>query len=209
MAFDTGPANALIDAAVRRITDGRADFDADGALARSGRPHPALLEHLLAEPYYRLAPPKTTGVELFGPAHLDAALRRVAVPEPGDLVATLVELTAVTVADALRPHGAAEVLASGGGVRNPALMERIAARIAPARLGASDDLGLAGDAKEAHLFALVGFLTWHGLPGSLPACTGARRAPVAGRLTPGHAPLRLPEPATTVPRRLLVDPSDA
>ncbi|MCY9784359.1 anhydro-N-acetylmuramic acid kinase [Nocardiopsis sp. EMB25] len=209
VAFDTGPANALIDAAVRRITGGRADLDTDGALARSGRPNPALLEHLLTEPYYRLTPPKTTGVELFGPAHLDAALRRVAVPEAGDLLATLVELTAVTVADALRPHGVTEVFASGGGVRNPVLMERIAARIAPARLGASDDLGLDGDAKEAYLFALIGFLTWHGLPGSVPACTGARRAPVAGRLTPGHAPLGLPEPATTLPQRLHVDPSDA
>ncbi|MFI6575740.1 anhydro-N-acetylmuramic acid kinase [Nocardiopsis sp. NPDC050513] len=208
-AFDTGPANALLDAAVRRITGGRADVDTDGALARSGRPDPALLEYLLAEPYYRLAPPKTTGVELFGPAHLDAALRRVAEPAPGDLLATLVELTAVTVADALRPQGVAEVLASGGGVRNPVLMERISARIAPARLGTSDDLGLAGDAKEAYLFALIGFLTWHGLPGSVPACTGARRAPVAGRITPGHRPLDLPEPATTVPQRLCVDASDA
>ncbi|OLT25986.1 hypothetical protein BJF83_21840 [Nocardiopsis sp. CNR-923] len=103
----------------------------------------------------------------------------------------------------------AEVLASGGGVRNPALMERIRDRILPARLGTYDDLGLAGEAKEAYLFALIGFLAWHGLPGSVPACTGARRAPVAGRITPGHLPLDLPEPATTVPRSLRVVASDA
>ncbi|MFD6951312.1 anhydro-N-acetylmuramic acid kinase [Nocardiopsis sp. TSRI0078] len=207
-AFDTGPANALLDAAARRVTGGRADFDADGALARSGRPDPVLLEYLLSEPYYRLPPPKTTGVELFGPGYLDEVLRRTGTPEGGDLLATLVELTAITVAEALRPHGVAEVVASGGGVRNPVLTERLAARLHPARLGLSDDLGLDGDAKEAYLFALVGFLTWHGLPGSVPACTGARRAPVAGRITPGAGPLRLPEPAAAAPRRLRVQVRD-
>lgn len=205
-AFDTGPANALIDAAARLVTHGRADFDADGGLARTGRPDPALLEHLLAEPYYRLTPPKTTGLELFGADHLDAALRAVGRPSDGDLLATLVELTAVTVADALRPFGVREVLASGGGTRNPVLMERLASRLAPARLGSSDGLGLDGDAKEAYLFALIGFLSWHGVPGSVPDCTGARRAPVAGRITPGTAPLRMPEPAAVVPSRLYVEP---
>ncbi|WP_017573939.1 anhydro-N-acetylmuramic acid kinase, partial [Nocardiopsis halotolerans] len=200
VAFDTGPGNALLDAATRRVTGGRADFDADGALARSGTPDPALLEHLLAEPYYRLEPPRTTGVELFGPGYLDAALRHTGTPSDADLLATLVELTAVTVADALRP--VTEVFASGGGTRNPVLMERLAARLHPARIGRFDDLGLDSDAKEAYLFALIGFLTWHGLAGSVPACTGARRAPVAGRLTPGAGPLRLPQPAG---RRLRVD----
>jgi anhydro-N-acetylmuramic acid kinase len=204
-AFDTGPANALIDAAVRRVTGGRRDVDHDGALARSGRPDTALLDHLLTEPYYRLAPPKSTGLELFGPAHLDAALRRAGEPSDADLLATLVELTAVTVADALRPFAVTEVAASGGGVRNPVLMERLAARLRPARLVTSEALGLDGDAKEAYLFALIGFLTWHGLAGSVPACTGARRAPVAGRLTPGSGPLRLPEPATAAPSRLRVE----
>lgn len=209
-AFDTGPANALIDAAARLVTDGRADFDADGALARAGRPDPALLERLLAEPYYRLTPPKTTGLELFGPDHLRAALKLAASPgrpSDGDLLATLVELTAVTVADALRPFGVGEVLASGGGTRNPVLMERLAARLAPARLDSSERLGLDGDAKEAYLFALIGFLSWNGLAGSVPDCTGARRAPVAGRLTPGAEPLRMPEPAPVAPRRLYVDAS--
>lgn len=203
-AFDTGPGNALLDAATRLVTGGRADFDADGALARSGRPEPALLALLLAEPYYRLPPPKTTGLELFHPGHLRAALDRVGTPGDGDLLATLVEVTAVTVADALRPYGVADVLASGGGTRNPVLMERLAARLHPARLDTVDALGLDGDAKEAYLFALIGFLSWHGLPGSVAACTGARRAPVAGRLTPGAGPLRLPAPATTHPARLRV-----
>ncbi|MBQ1083304.1 anhydro-N-acetylmuramic acid kinase [Nocardiopsis sp. B62] len=210
-AFDTGPANALVDAAMRLVTNGRADLDADGALARTGRPDPDLLERLLAEPYYRLPAPKTTGLELFGPGYLEAALRYVGRPSEGsqltdgDLIATLVELTAVTVADALEPFGVTEVLASGGGTRNPVLMERLAAHLSPARLDSTKRIGLDGDAKEAYLFALIGFLSWHGLAGSVPDCTGARRAPVAGRITPGLRPLRLPEPAATAPRRLYVE----
>ena len=208
-AFDTGPANALIDAAMRLVTGGLADFDADGALARTGRADPVLLDHLLAEPYYRLSAPKTTGLELFGPDYLDSALKRVGPLSDPDLIATLVELTAVTVADALRPSGVREVLASGGGTRNPVLMERLAARLAPARLDSTDRIGLDGDAKEAYLFALIGFLSWHGLPGSLPECTGARRAPVAGRITPGAEPLRMPRPAQAAPRRLYVSTPDS
>ena len=205
-AFDTGPANTLLDTAVRLVTEGRRDFDVDGALARSGYPDPTLLEHLLAEPYYRLPPPRTTGPELFGPEYLHRALRHVDRPSDEDLLATLTELTAITVADALRPYSPTEVLASGGGVHNPALMERLADRLAPARLRTSADLGLDPDAKEAYLFALIGFLGRHGLAGSLPACTGARRAPVAGRLTPGIEPPRPITPATTRPRRLIVEP---
>lgn len=205
-AFDTGPANTLLDTATRMVTEGRRDFDVDGVLARAGRPDPALLEHLLTEPYYRLPPPRTTGPELFGPEYLDRALQHVGRPSNEDLLATLTELTAVTVADALRPHSPTRVLASGGGVHNPALMERLTNHLAPAPLHTSADLGMDPDAKEAYLFALIGFLSRYGLAGSLPACTGARRAPVAGRLTPGTEPLRPITPATTRPRRLIIEP---
>ncbi|MBR8741193.1 anhydro-N-acetylmuramic acid kinase [Nocardiopsis sp. MG754419] len=197
LAFDTGPANALIDAAMRLVSGGERDLDLDGALARTGTPDPALTEYLLAEPYYRSEPPKSTGLELFGPGYLEEALRRAGRPADADLLATLVELTAVTVADALRPHGVAEVIASGGGVRNPVLMERLAAHLGSTRLTPSDTIGVDGDAKEAYLFALIGFLSWHGIPGVVPGCTGARRATVAGRFTPG-----VPAPADTAPRRL-------
>ncbi len=208
VAFDTGPGNALLDAAACRVTGGRARFDADGALAGAGRADGALLDLLLAEPYYRLAPPKSTGKELFHSGYLDAALARVPPVRDTDLLATLAELTARTVADAVRPYRVAEVFASGGGTRNPALMDRLAARLRPARLRPSDELGLGGEAKEAYLFALLGFLTWHGLAGSVPGRTGARRAPIAGRITPGAGrsgfPSRrpLPDPAcvSTPPR---------
>ncbi|MBE3000832.1 anhydro-N-acetylmuramic acid kinase [Nocardiopsis sp. HNM0947] len=207
-AFDTGPGNALMDAAVRRATGGRSGFDLDGRLAAEGRVDAALLDRLLADPYYRLAPPKSTGLELFGPAYLEEALHEHGPVETPDLLATLVELTARTVADALASRAVAEVHVSGGGARNPVLTRRLAELLRPARLSPAEDLGLDGDAKEAYLFALLGFFTWHGLPGALPSCTGARRATPAGRLTPGSGPLRLPEPAATVPRRLEVtDPA--
>ena len=211
-AFDTGPGNALMDAAVRRVTDGRADLDFDGRIAATGRVDPDLLTRLLADPYYRLAPPKSTGLELFGAPYLHAVLDAHTGThgpvEAPDLLATLVELTARTVADALEPFAVAEVHVSGGGARNPVLSARLAELLHPARSGPAEDLGLDGDAKEAYLFALLGFLTWHGLPGALPSCTGAGRATAAGRITPGPAPLRLPEPATTVPRRLEVADPD-
>lgn len=202
VAFDTGPGNALMDAAVRRATGGRSDFDRGGDLAAAGRVDPVLLDRLLADPYYRLAPPKSTGLELFGPAYLEEALHDRDPVETPDLLATLVELTARTVTEALAPHAVAEVHVSGGGARNPMVTARLAELLRPAHLSPSEELGLDGDAKEAHLFALLGFFTWHGLPGALPSCTGARRAAPAGRLTPGSGPLRLPEPAITVPRRL-------
>lgn len=198
LAFDTGPANALVDAAVRRMTGGAEHADTDGVRARRGRVDERLLARLLAEPYYAAAPPKSTGKELFSDRYLDG------LELTDDVVATLTELTARTVADACRAYGVTEVLASGGGVHNPAMTAALARHLAPARLGTTDELGLPGDAKEAHLFALLGFLTWHGVPATVPSVTGARHATLAGRITPGAEPLRLPEPAATAPTRLIV-----
>lgn len=204
LAFDTGPANALLDAAVRRITGGQQDVDTDGKLAARGTVDESLLEVLLDEPYYRLDPPKSTGKELFDAGYLDRALARVGELADEDILATLAELTAVTVASAVRPYRVSELMASGGGTRHPVVMRGLAELLAPTPVRPADDLGIDGDAKEAYLFALIGYLTWHGLPGSLPSCTGARRAPIAGRITPGATPLRMPEPAATAPTRMRV-----
>lgn len=194
VAFDTGPANALLDAAVAELTGGRAAYDADGTLAAAGRVHRPLLERLLAEPYYRMPAPKTTGKELFHAGYLRAALAEFGALAAEDVLATLTLLTARTVADAIRPLGATEVIASGGGTRNPALMATLRAELAGIPLCTSDELGLPSAAKEAYAFAVLGFLTAHGLPGSLPSCTGARSARVLGSVTPGSGPLRLPPP---------------
>ncbi|MGW6690893.1 anhydro-N-acetylmuramic acid kinase [Streptomyces sp. NPDC054961] len=215
LAFDTGPANALIDAAVRELAgrDGAGaarTMDTGGALAARGRVHGPLLRRLLDEPYYALPAPKTTGKELFHPPYLRAALDAFGPLPPRDVVATLTRLTARTVADAVRPLGATEVIASGGGTRNPVLMRWLREELGGdggVPLRTSDELGLPSRAKEAYAFAVLGWLTAHGLPGTVPSCTGARHATVLGSITPGGPGLRLPEPLTTAPTRLSVRPA--
>ncbi|MFE7379260.1 anhydro-N-acetylmuramic acid kinase [Streptomyces zhihengii] len=192
VAFDTGPGNALMDAAVTELTGGRRTYDEDGALAAAGRVHETLLARLSGDPYYRLPPPRTTGKELFHIGHVHRALEGVGPVAPADLLATLTALTARTVAAAVRPLGAAEVIASGGGTRNPVLMGTLRAELGGTALVTSDTLGLPAAAKEALAFAVLGFLTAHGVAGTLPSCTGARGARILGSLTPGRGPLRLP-----------------
>ncbi|MCN9241588.1 anhydro-N-acetylmuramic acid kinase [Streptomyces sp. RY43-2] len=205
VAFDTGPANALIDAAVRHFTHGARAYDEDGRGAARGRVDPALLARLLEEPYYRRPAPKTTGKELFHLAYLLEALAARPVLEPDDVLATLTRLTAVTVADACRAHGVDELVVSGGGARNPVLMRMLDEEAAGIRLLPSDSLGLPSTAKEALAFAVLGFLTVQGLPATVPSCTGARHASLLGSITPGRTSLRLPEPAAAPPRRLRID----
>ncbi|MHA6617843.1 anhydro-N-acetylmuramic acid kinase [Pseudonocardia sp. DLS-67] len=192
LAWDTGPANALIDAAVLRTGAHPAGFDVDGALAARGRVDDDLLAELLTEPYYRLPPPKTTGKELFHDGYLDPFLGR----ETTDLIATLTALTARTVADAVRGAEVDTLVVSGGGAANPTLMRMLGAELPGVRLVPSAELGAPGDAKEAIAFALIGWQTLHGVPATLPACTGASAARILGTITPGARPLRLPEPAT-------------
>ncbi|MDN3297565.1 anhydro-N-acetylmuramic acid kinase [Streptomyces ficellus] len=203
-AFDTGPGNALIDAAVRHFTGGRLAYDEDGALAARGRVDEALLRRLLDDPYYAQPPPRTTGKELFHLPYLLAALAGHETLPAEDVVATVTRLTAVTVADAARSVRATEVIASGGGTRNPALMAMLRGELGGIPLYGSDDLGLPPAAKEAYAFAVLGFLTVHGIAGTVAACTGARHASVLGSLTPGREGLRLPEPAAVAPVRLRV-----
>ncbi|MFG2741901.1 MULTISPECIES: anhydro-N-acetylmuramic acid kinase [unclassified Streptomyces] len=204
-AFDTGPGCALIDAAARGFSGGRLSYDVDGALAGGGTVHEPLLLRLLEEPYYALPAPKTTGKELFHLGHLRDALSGVGTLPAEDVIATLTMLTARTVADAVRTLGATEVIASGGGTRNPVLMRMLGQRLPGVALRTSDELGLASGAKEAYAFAVLGFLTAHGLPGTVPSATGARHARVLGSITPGRDGLRLPPPAGQRPVRLVVE----
>ncbi|WP_241562407.1 anhydro-N-acetylmuramic acid kinase [Streptomyces hoynatensis] len=210
-AYDLGPANALLDAVVTEASGGAERMDTDGAWARRGRVDRELLAVLLDEPYYRLSPPKSTGKELFHAGYLRdrlGASGRGAGGEAADLAATVTELTAELVAAACREHGLRELVVSGGGVRNPVLMGRIRALADPVRIRRPEDFGLPAQAKEGYLFALLGFLSVHGLPGVFPSATGARGAEgaVLGSLTPGARPLRLPEPQSTRPGRLRVVP---
>jgi anhydro-N-acetylmuramic acid kinase len=190
--------------AVQGLTGGRLHYDVDGALAARGAVHEPLLERLLADPYYALPAPKTTGKELFHLGHLRDALTGFGTLTAEDVIATLTRLTARTVADAVRSVDATEVIASGGGTRNPALMAMLGAELPGVPVRTSDALGLPAAAKEAYAFAVLGFLTLHGLTGTDPVSTGARHPSVLGSITPGRGGLRLPPRAGAAPVRLVL-----
>lgn len=180
--FDTGPANALMDAWCQRHT-GEA-FDGDGAFAARGSVDAALLARMLAEPWFQLPPPKSSGREQF---HLGWVASHLAGDERAeDVQATLLELTARTLAQALQAEqpSTSRVLLCGGGVRNPRLVSRIGELLPQARVEATDVHGLDADYVEAMAFAWLARQTLLGLPGNLPSATGARGPRVLGAIYP-------------------------
>jgi anhydro-N-acetylmuramic acid kinase len=186
--FDTGPANAPLDRLARRLSDGALACDRDGQLARSGRVDGSLLAELLeGDPFLARQPPKSTGFEMYG----DAFVAHAAARHGGfdaDLMATLTEFVARTIAMGLAQCGALgppveEVVAAGGGLKNPALMERIAAAVAPIPIRRSDEFGVSPDAREAMAFAVLADLTLRGLPACLPPVTGASAPKLLGKLS--------------------------
>lgn len=181
--FDTGPANALLDAWCERHTG--ASFDADGAFAASGRLDEALLGALLDEPWFALPPPKSTGREQFHLAWLQARLDD-AKRTPQDVQATLLELTAASVATALRTTqpGTARLLVCGGGVHNPRLLQRIGAHLPGTIVESTAAHGVDPDFIEAMGFAWLARETLALRPGNLPAVTGARGPRVLGAIHP-------------------------
>jgi len=181
--FDTGPANALLDAWCERHT-GQA-FDAGGAFAASGQVDADLLERLLDEPWFALPPPKSTGREQFHLDWVDAKLGDATLA-PADVQATLVELSALTVAEALRATQAEtkRVMVCGGGVHNPLLMQRLALRLAGMTVESTEVHGLHPDYVEAMGFAWLARETLAGRPGNLPSVSGAKGLRVLGALYP-------------------------
>lgn len=189
VAFDTGPGVAVVDAVTRRV-DPAASFDAGGERARRGKPSRKVLDVLLADPYFSAPPPKSTGREYFGPdyaARLVDSVRQAAGSD-NDAVATATALTVETIARGIerwtpaRPDD--ELVISGGGARNPRLVELLAARVSPRPVVPFDRLFFDGEAKEALVFAFLGYLTIRGAAGNLPAATGARGPRVLGHITP-------------------------
>jgi anhydro-N-acetylmuramic acid kinase len=178
LGFDTGPANCLLDAWSLRVRD--APCDEGGAWARSGRADPSLLARLLDDPYFAAPPPKSTGREHFNLDWLDARLP--ADLDPADVQATLLQLSARSIADALRTHapGIREVHACGGGVHNSALMEALRAELPDTRIDTTAGLGLDPDFVEAAGFAWLARARLENLPGNLPSVTGARGPRVLG-----------------------------
>ena len=180
IGFDTGPGNCLLDLwAAHHLGH---PHDAGGAWAAGGRVIPELLEKLLKEPYFAAAPPKSTGRDLFNEAWLRRSLGGH--EDPQAVQATLLELTARSVAEAAAAHcrGARRVIACGGGTKNGALMQRLAALLAPVALEASDRHGVDPQLVEATAFAWLAKQTLDGRSGNLPSVTGARGARVLGAI---------------------------
>ncbi|OIQ64244.1 anhydro-N-acetylmuramic acid kinase [mine drainage metagenome] len=192
IAYDIGAANALLDAVIQKFSAGRLSYDDDSKLARSGRVNGEWLKHFLAEPYYAQVPPKSTGKELFNLAYVENVAGPVTAEITPDLLATLTELTAVTVMDQVRATGLEVLYVAGGGTANPLMMERMRALSGDTRVELMSTLGIDPREKEPALFALIGLLTVHGLPANVPACTGATGPRILGSITPGRGPLVLP-----------------
>ena len=190
-AFDTGPGNMLIDGLVSDLTDGAQRFDVDGAMAAQGGVCEPLLDELMEHPFLLEAPPKSTGRESFGRVLADRVLRNRRSVSGPDLVRTATAFTARSIADALnrfvRPIcRVQEVVVSGGGADNPALMDMLGEALGPIDLVRVDELGVPSDAKEAVAFAVLANETLDGRPGNLPRVSGASRPVLLGAVIPGR-----------------------
>jgi anhydro-N-acetylmuramic acid kinase len=180
----------VIDGVVRALVPGKA-FDEDGALARRGRAVDAVVTARLADPYFAAPPPKSTGRELFTRDYVERFVAdcRAARPDATteDIVASAVSLTARSIGDAYARFvngGAREVVLSGGGARNPALVDAIAGAVAPLAVRRFDELFFDGEAKEAVAFALLAWLHLERAPGNVPSATGAGGPRILGKWSP-------------------------
>jgi anhydro-N-acetylmuramic acid kinase len=182
--FDTGPGNALLDEwAQRQLGRG---YDAGGAFAQSGRVNPELLSTLLAEPFFARSPPKSTGRGAFNLAWAASRYPGLYELPPADVQATFAELTAASIAAAIAAHapGLQRLLLCGGGTRNADLLARLEARLPGVQVQTTAAYGLDPLWVEATAFAWLAMRTLAGLPGNLPAVTGADRAAVLGGIFP-------------------------
>jgi anhydro-N-acetylmuramic acid kinase len=192
LAFDTGPANMVIDALAQRLFS--KPYDRGGRFAAAGTPNEAAVSALLRDPYYRREPPKSAGREQYGAAFVERILAAARKPRlsPHDILATATALTARTIGLAWKQFVAprigsaeADYIVAGGGARNPTLMRMIGEALAPyhCRIQTTDAFGIPSEAKEALAFALLAWHTWHRLPGNVPAATGATHPAILGQIT--------------------------
>jgi anhydro-N-acetylmuramic acid kinase len=194
-AFDTGPANMLIDALVAHFSRGRLRFDKNARLASQGHGNAALVNELLRDPYLKLAPPKSTGREYYGQAYLQKLLRlgRRHRAKPNDLIRAATIFTALSVIDALNrfvlPKAKIhQLIVSGGGAHNPLILAQLSAALPNIEVLPSSRLGIPEDVKEAFAFALLAYETFHQRSSNLPSATGARRPAILGKIS--YAPPR-------------------
>lgn len=182
VAFDTGPGNMVIDQLAWVITKGKQSYDRDGRLARKGKPNQQLLRDLLRDKYYKRKPPKSCGREQYGREFIAQLLATQL--DLHDLIATATLLTPVTIYEAIKHVNAGELIAAGGGTRNPQIMNHLRGLLPGTHIQTTDDYGLPAEAKEAVAFAILARQTWLRRPGTLPSATGARHAVVLGQITP-------------------------
>ncbi|WP_099360824.1 anhydro-N-acetylmuramic acid kinase [Fredinandcohnia onubensis] len=187
LAFDTGPGNMLIDAFTMWATNGKQTYDKNGEIAAAGKVDEQWLKELLDHDYYRLPAPKSTGRELFGFDYAKELWNAKADLGSEDKVATITELTARTIVEECKrfidSYNIQEIFISGGGWYNQTLRKRLQANLPPSiKLGSTDELGIQADAKEAIVFALLGYQCINKRPNNLPSATGASAPVIMGKI---------------------------
>lgn len=216
LAFDSGPANMVIDRFVERFTEGREHFDPEGRYASQGNVDERLLAAWLAHPFFSQPPPKSTGREDFGHAYADTRYQEALAQglRPVDAIATATALTARSIAKAYRdllPTMPEEVLLSGGGAHNRTLVSMLRDALPGVTILPLDARGIDPDAKEAIAFAVLAYQVVFGATNHLPETTGARIPALLGKISPGlnfqrvmlaHRGLAAEQPRTETPNPL-------
>jgi len=194
--WDTGPANALIDMAVERISNGTKTYDRNGEWAAQGTPDQQLVARWLEQDFFQQPPPKSTGRELFSKDYLAQCWQDMdrAGLEDKDRLATLTELTVASIVSSYRqflPLIPDEILLCGGGSRNTYLRQRLQAELTSAHISTTDEMGIDGDFKEAIAFAVLAYWRVKSIPGNLPQVTGAMKPVLLGDVYPSNRLLSL------------------
>jgi len=195
VAFDTGPGNMIIDGVVFSLSRGRQTYDRNGSWAARGKISEKLLAEMMAHPFLKRRPPKTTGREEFGEPLAQKILASAKRMRPEDIVATATAFTASSIGEAyerfifprLKHLGGnkLQIIIGGGGAKNPTLRRMLRERVENAEYFTHEEFGIANSAKEALAFAILAHETLAGRPGNVPGATGARKAVVLGKIVPG------------------------
>lgn len=188
LAFDTGPGNMVMDALVFRLTKGAACFDAEGALAASGKVSARLLEHMMKDPYLSRKPPKTTGRELYGAGYVEEFLAYARKEEASllDALATATRFTAETIAYGIRHFSPAypeRLIVGGGGSHNRTLLNHLGECLPGVDILTNEEIGFDSDAKEAMAFAILANEALMGVPNNMLSATGAAHPVIMGKIS--------------------------
>lgn len=186
LAFDTGPGNCLIDWAIQRATRNKLKFDRNGEIARKGSINHAVIRQMMAHPYFKKRPPKSTGRELFNEKFIPSSLLK---EKTSDLIATLTYFTAYSIYQSYQtfiPQKISEIIVSGGGALNKTLMNHLKELFHPVPVTSIEKFGIPAQAKEPVAFAFFALQALNGKINHLPQGTGAKSARILGKIIPGN-----------------------